>query len=115
MGMDLVRRRDSIKWTCNNQLWIYLLDAAKSSGWKPLGVKYKENELSNNDPMEYYSNKNQTVRPADSESLYKAIRKHLNEKKPNGIEKDIAEDFLLWLARRNEDGVIIDIPGFLIR
>ena len=50
--MDLVRRRDSIKWTCNNQLWIYLLNAAKSSGWEPLGVKHEENDLIDNDPMD---------------------------------------------------------------
>ena len=59
-----------------------------------------------------YSNKNQTVSPADSKRLYQAILKHLNLKKPNGIEKDIAEDFLSWLSRRDEDGSIIDIPGF---
>ena len=48
MGMDLIRRRDSIKWTCNNQLWIYILDSAKSSGWKPLGVKHQKNDSNDN-------------------------------------------------------------------
>ena len=115
MGMDLVRRRDSIKWTCNNQLWIYLLNAAKSSGWEPLGVQHEDNDLIDNDPMDYYSNKSQTVSPADSKRLYQAILNHLNLKKPSGIEKDIAEDFLSWLARGDEGGAIIDIPGFIIR
>ena len=30
--MDLLRRRDSIKWTCNNQLWIFILETAKKNG-----------------------------------------------------------------------------------
>ena len=115
MGMDLIRRRDSIKWTCNNQLWIYILDSAKSSGWKPLGVKHQKNDSNDNDPMDYYSNDNQIVTPEDSENLNVALIKHLEEQKPKGIEKEIVEDFLLWLSRQDEEGEFVDIPGFLIR
>ena len=115
MGMELIRRRDSVKWTCNNQLWIYILDSAKSSGWKPLGVRHKRNDLIENDQMDYYTNDNQTVTPEDSENLNAALIRHLEDQKPEDIEQEIVQDFLLWLSRKDEDCKFLDIPGFLIR
>jgi hypothetical protein len=114
MGMDLVRRRDSIKWTCNNQLWIYILDSAESVGWKPMGVRYKA-ELNGADPLDYYSHNGQTVSPEDSENLHLSLVKFLEKEDPVGVEKYIIEDFINWVVRRNDDGTIMDIPGFLIR
>ena len=52
MGMDLVRRRDSKKWTCNNSLWRFILEAAMKEGWVPRGTEYK----SINKDNQYYGN-----------------------------------------------------------
>ena len=114
MGMDLVRRRDSIKWQCSNQLWIYIIDSAQMSGWKPLGIKYQD-DFDVTDPLDYYTNNGQTVTPEDSENLHLSLVKFIKEKNPKGIEKEIIKDLLNWLVRRNDDNSVMDIPGFIIR
>ena len=47
MGVDLVRRRDSKKWSCNNSLWRFILDSASSKGWEPHGTQ-EEKQISGN-------------------------------------------------------------------
>ena len=37
------------------------------------------------------------------------------EQYTKGIEKEIIESFLEWVARRDENNSVIDIPGFIIR
>lgn len=115
MGMDLTRRRDSKKWTCNNALWRYILNSAMSSGWEPKGTENTLKEKSNHDPQDYYSNNGQTITPEDAEEIHKYLEIFINRHKPKGIEKEIIESFLEWVARRDENKSIIDIPGFIIR
>ena len=115
MGMDLVRRRDSKKWSCNNALWRYVLNSAMRVGWEPKGTENKLKEKSKHDPQDYYSNDGQTVTPHDAEEIYKRLKTFINEYKPKGIEKEIIESFLEWVARRDENNSVIDIPGFIIR
>ena len=47
--------------------------------------------------------------------LWKTEKTFINEYKPKGIEKEIIESFLEWVARRDENNSVIDIPGFIIR
>jgi len=115
MGMDLVRRRDSRKWSCNNALWIFIIDSAKSAGWVPLGTKNRLKETNDHDPQDYFSNNDQIVSPDDAEEMYIHLKKYAEENKPKEIEKEIIDSFLEWIPRRNEDNVIVDFPGFIIR
>lgn len=115
MGMDLVRRRDSKRWTCNNALWRFILDSAKCSGWVPQGTEIRGANESNHDPQDYYSNNGQTVNPRDAENIYNSLKEFIDEYKPKGIEKEIIGSFLEWVVRRDKKHLIIDIPGFIIR
>jgi hypothetical protein len=115
MGMDLVRRRDSKKWSCNNALWRYLLDSAMSVGWEPKGTENNLKEKNQHDSQDYCSNDGQTVTPDDAEEIYKHLKAFINKDKPRGVEKEIIDSFLEWVARRDEDKSLIDIPGFIIR
>ena len=81
----------------------------------PKGTENKLKEKSKHDPQDYYSNDGQTVTPHDAEEIYKCLKIFVNEYKPKGIEKEIIESFLEWVARRDENNSVIDIPGFIIR
>jgi hypothetical protein len=115
MGMDLVRRRDSKKWTCNNSLWRFILEDAMKEGWVPRGTEYKSINKDNHDPEDYYSNAGQTVTPSDAEEIYKCLNDYAIRHELQGIEKEIIHSFLEWLIRRDDTNSIIDIPGFIIR
>ena len=115
MGMDLTRRRDSKKWSCNNALWRFIIDAAKQSGWIPLGTKIKSEDYVTHDNQDYFSNNGQMVTPEDTQSLCENLEKYLNEFKPQEIEKEIIESFLDWACRKDTNNNLIDIPGFVIR
>ena len=115
MGMDLVRRRDSKKWSCNNSLWRFIISAAKQSGWIPLGTKIKSEDLLTQDNQDYLSHNGQVVTPEDTQNLCENLKKYLNESKPQEIEKEIIEDFLDWAYRKDSNNNLIDIHGFIIR
>ena len=112
MGMDLLRRRDSVKWTCNNQLWIFILETAKKNGWVPLGVSYLNNS-NKNDKFDYQIQNGQIVLPKDAMNMYKALTKEMSSKKLVGIELEITQSFVNWLVKKNSDGQN-EFPGFII-
>ena len=115
MGMDLIRRRDSKKWTCNNSLWRFMLESAIQEGWQPKGTVNKSINKNNHDPQDYYSNAGQTVTPEDAKEIYECLTTFVDKHNPKDIEKEIIESFLDWVVRRDEKKSIIDIPGFIIR
>ena len=47
--------------------------------------------------------------------MYKHLKAFISKDKPRGVEKEVIESFLEWVARRDEDKSLIDIPGFIIR
>ena len=102
MGMDLTRRRDSKKWSCNNALWRFIIDAAKQSGWIPLGTKIKSEDYVTHNNQDYFSNNGQIVTPEDTESLCENLEKYLNESE-NDVEEALAlMAFRLEIAKREE-------------
>ena len=115
MGMDLVRRRDSRKWSCSNALWLYLLDAAVEAGWKPSGTENKSEEKGNRDAQDYYSQNGQVVTSSDAEQIYECLQTFIRQHHPTGIEKEVLESFIEWVARRDENNTLVDVPGFIIR
>ena len=115
MGMDLVRRRDSRKWSCSNALWLYLLDAAMKSGWKPSGTENKSEEKGNHDAQDYHSDNGQIVTSSDAEQIHKCLQTFIRQHNPTGIEKEVLESFIEWVARRDENNTLVDVPGFIIR
>ena len=84
-------------------------------GWQPNGTENKFVAESDHDAQDYHSHNGQTVTPSDAEQIYKCLQVFISQAQPRGIEKEILESFIEWVARRDENDAIVDIPGFLIR
>ena len=115
MGVDLVRRRDSKKWACNNALWRFIINSAKSEHWKPLGTRPAKSNEEVHDPTDYLSNNSQIVTPEDAENMCLSLEKFGKQNELSKVEREIIESFLKWSKRTDENDVLIDIPGFIIR
>ncbi len=115
MGVDLVRRRDSKKWACNNALWRFIINSAKSENWIPLGTRPAKSNEEAHDPTDYLSNDGQTVTPEDAKNMCLALQSFKRKNKLSKVEKEIIDSFLTWSKKSNETAVFEDVPGFIIR